>query len=691
MDMAYYKKYEPFFGSWHIAEMLGEGSFGKVFAIERQDFGETYKAALKVITVPQNESEVKSVMSNGMDNASVTEYFEGVVKDTVSEFVQMSKLKGNSNVVSYEDHQVIPHDGKRIGWDILIRMELLTPLLDYAQNSELTRKDIMKLGIDMCHALELCQKHNIIHRDIKPENIFVSENGNFKLGDFGIARTIEKTSSGLSKKGTYTYMAPEVYKGEEYGSSVDIYSLGIVLYRLLNNNRTLFLPSYPEKIKHSDLDNALVRRISGEVPPAPEGADGRLAEIVLKACAYSPRDRYSSPMQMRQELEAILYEPGKAHEIYPQGDDVVVKPNEYATSEEENESNYTFEDEGTVSIFGNATRQPVEDPQTSAQSSVIDPSAKFCMNCGDSIPANAKFCMGCGTKIEQQSEKPNVHSSVGSSSINNSTELKEVEIPTNSVIPISLAPGEIIILQSIGGTFETDEGFAQTNVSHTISKKKGYITLSNQRVIWSETKGKPKKAVLTDETSIYFNDISAFTPWSFPDANVWPKISHAFLLSTSQAKYGFYFDDDKDNQLLKKRNTLMEYMCQERGITFAPNNASVVPVTLFEDEYIEIQGFGAYAKSTWSSESGCITITNRRFIWTSTSLFGKKRPKDTSESCYLHEIRSITTTKTGVLTAEFSMETDEYPTQKYAITLDNEGDKAVLRDWIVCFIQENLQ
>ena len=88
------------------------------------------------------------------------------------------------------------------------------------------------MGVDICKALELYQKYNIIHRDIKPENIFVSDNGDFKLGDFGIARTIEKTMSDLSKKGTYNYMAPEVYQGGEYGFSVDLYSLGIVLYRI---------------------------------------------------------------------------------------------------------------------------------------------------------------------------------------------------------------------------------------------------------------------------------------------------------------------------------------------------------------------------------------------------------------------------------------------------------------------------
>ena len=52
MDMEYYKQYEPIFGSWRITRLIGEGSFGKVFEIEREDFGVTYKAALKAITVP---------------------------------------------------------------------------------------------------------------------------------------------------------------------------------------------------------------------------------------------------------------------------------------------------------------------------------------------------------------------------------------------------------------------------------------------------------------------------------------------------------------------------------------------------------------------------------------------------------------------------------------------------------------
>ena len=302
-------------GSWTLVKLLGEGAYGKVYEAHREDFGTTYTAAIKVMTIPQSQSEVESARAEGMDEESVTAYFRSLVGDVVQEFALMSELKGTANIVSYEDHSVTEHS-QGVGWDILIRMELLTPMIRYMEKHPMMRSDVIKLGIDMCKALELCQRYNIIHRDIKPENIFVSRTGDYKLGDFGVARTLERTTGGLSKKGTYTYMAPEIYRDEKYGSTVDIYSLGIVLYRLLNNNRAPFLPQPPQPITHSDRERALVRRFSGEPLPPPVNAEGRLSEIVLKACAFDPKDRYSSPLQMRMELEAIQYQRADDEKIY---------------------------------------------------------------------------------------------------------------------------------------------------------------------------------------------------------------------------------------------------------------------------------------------------------------------------------------------------------------------------------------
>ena len=331
MEHEAYRPGAQVLGDWNIVSCLGEGSYGKVFEIERSEFGQTYRAALKVITVPQSKAEIGSILSEGMSTPQAEAYFHGIVEELVHEFSIMFKLKGTANIVSCEDLRVLEHpDG--IGWDILIRMELLHPLLPYVYEHPMARRDIIRLGIDICKALELCQRYNIIHRDIKPENIFISDNGDYKLGDFGIARTIERTTSGLSKKGTYSYMAPEVYAGKEYGFSVDTYSLGLVLYRMLNKNRGPFLPQPPEAITYDNREQALARRVSGEPLPRPFYGEGRLGEIVLKACAFDPKERYSSPQQLRQELEAILYTQTDAAVIYPDGDELTMDRESYASA-----------------------------------------------------------------------------------------------------------------------------------------------------------------------------------------------------------------------------------------------------------------------------------------------------------------------------------------------------------------------
>lgn len=319
MDTNYYKKYEPIFGSWYIKRKIGEGSFGKVYEIERDELGTVYKAALKTITIPQSNSEIKNIMADGMSHKDVTAYYEGIVRDISSECQLMSQLKGNSNIVSYEDHQIIKHkDG--IGWDILIRMELLTPINDYMSQNQMRTRDVIQMGIDLCKSLELCQKYNIIHRDVKPENVFISANGDFKLGDFGIARTAEKTMSGMSRKGTFSYMAPEVYWGKAYNSTVDIYSLGLVMYKMLNNNRGPFLPAAPIPFSVNDREVALEKRMKGDKLPAPVNAEGRLAEIILAACNSEPDKRYRSASEMRRDLEAILYNDHERPWIYPDSD-----------------------------------------------------------------------------------------------------------------------------------------------------------------------------------------------------------------------------------------------------------------------------------------------------------------------------------------------------------------------------------
>ena len=289
---------------WKITEKIGEGSFGKVYKAQRTERGKSFYSAIKIINIPGSQSELNSVRSETGDDQSARQYFQNLVEECIQEISTMEYFRGNSYIVSVEDFKVMEYLDA-IGWEISIRMEYLTSFMDYCAEKQLTEKEVIKLGMDLSKALEYCRKLKIIHRDIKPENIFVSRFGDFKLGDFGIARELERTMSGFSKKGTYSYMAPEMYKGKKYDSRVDIYSLGIVLYRLMNHNRLPFMSLEKQFITYRDKDNALNKRVAGEQMSIPVDAGEQFARIILKACAYDPAQRYQTPEELYGALDDL--------------------------------------------------------------------------------------------------------------------------------------------------------------------------------------------------------------------------------------------------------------------------------------------------------------------------------------------------------------------------------------------------
>lgn len=290
---------------WQIEKQLGKGSYGVVYQAIRRDNNVESHAAIKIISIPSDSSEVDSLRSEGLDFDGTRTYFKGIVDDFVSEIQLMESLKGIQNIVSVEDYKVVEKTDT-IGWDIYIRMELLTPFNAYICDKTLTEEQIIKLGTDICTALEICGQRNIIHRDIKPENIFVNDFGYFKLGDFGIARKLENMTGGLSQKGTFNYMAPEVANSNEYDARVDTYSLGIVLYRLLNNNKLPFLDTDKQLLNPNERKLAVERRMRGEELSAPCNASKEMANLILRACAYDPAERFASATEMKQALASVV-------------------------------------------------------------------------------------------------------------------------------------------------------------------------------------------------------------------------------------------------------------------------------------------------------------------------------------------------------------------------------------------------
>ena len=287
---------------WNIEKEIGQGSYGTVYKCVNE--AKEY-CAIKVISIPQSEHEMSEVISEKMSVEQSREYYKDIADDLIKEIDILKALKGTKNIVEIYDAQIIEkEDG--IGWNILIRMELLTDFNTYISDKQLTEKDVIKLGIDLGNALSVCHKAKIIHRDIKPENILVDDEGNFKLGDFGVAKQMEKTQGSMSVKGTYNYMSPEVFAGKKCDGRADLYSLALVMYKLLNNNRLPFIDPNKQLVRYSERQAAFEKRINGEELPPVQGVSNELNAVILKACAFKPNDRQKDIDEFNKELGFLV-------------------------------------------------------------------------------------------------------------------------------------------------------------------------------------------------------------------------------------------------------------------------------------------------------------------------------------------------------------------------------------------------
>ena len=292
-------------GGYLVTEVLGSGAFGTVYkAIKKNPSGE-YVRALKHMTIP-SEKQYESVFNSmGGDLSKVDDYFSEMLKNIVTEIQILNDFseKGVQNIVRYYENDIVSTESPK-RYNIFILMEYLTPLSNYISQTDFTVKDVVQLGSDVLKALALCHDGNVIHRDIKDDNIFVSANGEFKVGDFGVSKVLKDSSKAESLKGTPNFLAPEVYLGKEgYTKSADLYSLGIVLYRLLNYSRNPLLPHFPKPYGFQDEERAFDERMQGNVPDLPSLGGNLIGNVILKAVA-NENERYSDAVEFFNALEA---------------------------------------------------------------------------------------------------------------------------------------------------------------------------------------------------------------------------------------------------------------------------------------------------------------------------------------------------------------------------------------------------
>ncbi len=165
-------------------------------------------------------------------------------------------------------------------------------------------RDVLAIGEQIADALAYAHARGVIHRDVKPHNILLTPDGQPKLTDFGIARVLEQPGLTMEGRvlGTGDYLAPEQAAGEQPDARADVYALGVLLYHALCGDVPYHAESYVETARlHAQAPIPRVREIR---PDAPE----RLDEVVTRALAKRPDDRYADAGELRDELHALSLE-----------------------------------------------------------------------------------------------------------------------------------------------------------------------------------------------------------------------------------------------------------------------------------------------------------------------------------------------------------------------------------------------
>lgn len=434
--------------NWEVVKRIGRGTYGDVYEIQKGNDQYVTRAALKVIHVSLDEQKKRELES---ERISLASYLEETQSNVISEISIMESLKSASHIVSIEDSEIQKETN---GWTLFIRMELLKSLVQLRSERNLTMQEILKLGLDLCEGLQACWKKGVIHRDIKPANIFISEFGEYKLGDFGISKQLEHTMSGSTRAGTESYMAPEVFYGKVYDATVDLYSLGIVLYQLANKGKLPFVPQDREVVSYSDVTKAKQRRLKGEILPDPAMGGHALGDILRKACAVNPKERYQSPQEMYEELEKLL-------QSYDQNqkDQETAKVSEKERAEEDIHFFSGLEDDLEKTEPVKPERvivQPVEPenktPKTPKRSSKMTAIIGILCIAGIAIAAFGYMRMGNSQKIESK-ENQEV-SATAIPTISAAPTEAPIETPTEAPAPtVEISPTEAV---SEENTEETD-------------------------------------------------------------------------------------------------------------------------------------------------------------------------------------------------------------------------------------------
>ena len=296
---------------WNIINLVEEGTRANVYEIACSEAGQVSVRVLKAICLE---------LADQNSEAAVLDNLIGRIN---SEIQAIYALNGHPHIAGIEEYAIMKGDSSIL---VLIRMEKMLTLPDYICAGGLqTRDEIIKLGTEICDALDFCERQSVVHRNIKINNLFLTEKTGFKLSDFDIPCTADPAFKNISENqiSVTQCLAPEVYRGGQCGKTSDIYSLGIVLYMLLNDFYPPFVREYHQQTGDPQTYKANARRLRGDSFPPPKNADEELGRTILRACSYQPSDRFQTSAEFKAALIKCLEEnlsPESANEPFDPSD-----------------------------------------------------------------------------------------------------------------------------------------------------------------------------------------------------------------------------------------------------------------------------------------------------------------------------------------------------------------------------------
>ena len=253
---------------------------------------------LKRLSVPATDSQIRALILSGAypTEEAVHEYYTRVVADIRRELDKGQELAASGRYAGALRYQIEPKD-TGVGYDVYILYPLYISLSDFLSKSAITNLRAVNLGIDICDALLVCREAGYLFANIKPENIYLMPTGKFLLGDLGLAAVEDLRYTCIPEEYIGPYSAPELSDFTlSPNTTIDLYSLGMVLYRIYNGNHGPFMDENTSEAMADKL------RLTGKPLPSPIYADYEMAGIILKACAFKKENRFQTPEEFKQAL-----------------------------------------------------------------------------------------------------------------------------------------------------------------------------------------------------------------------------------------------------------------------------------------------------------------------------------------------------------------------------------------------------